>query len=102
MPTKPERERIAIELKKWLRSQDKYRTISELEHPTGIPYSSLKDYFQGRALPSGARLEKLAALTNIPNLASLPARTSSVPPTERGFRPGDGAIGLCDGSPAAQ
>lgn len=71
MASMTERERIAIDLKKWLRSQPRYKTIRELEKPTGIPYSSLKDYFQGRAAPVGERLRKLAELTHIPSLLQL-------------------------------
>lgn len=63
MASKEKRERIAIELKQWLRSQSRYKTIRELEAPTGIPYSSLRDYFCGGALPVGDRLRRLATLT---------------------------------------
>lgn len=76
MPSKSDRERVAIDLKKWLRSQPQYKTIADLRNPTGIPYTSLKDYFGGKALPSGARLEKLAALTGAPSLmAMLPTQS---------------------------
>jgi hypothetical protein len=62
------RERIALELKTWLRSQQRYRTIRDLESVTGIPYSSLRDYFCGHAAPVGDRLRRLAGLTRIPSL----------------------------------
>jgi hypothetical protein len=79
MASKTERERIAIDLKKWLRSQGQYRRVKDLQAPTGIPYESLKDYFQGRSIPSGERLERLAALTALPTLnALLPIRSERV------------------------
>lgn len=82
MPSKAERERIAIELKKWLRSQSRYKTVKDLQVPTGIPYESLKDYFQGRSIPSGERLERLAALTALPSLSALaPVRTVRTRPS---------------------
>lgn len=71
MASEAERERIAIELKVWLRSQSRYKTIRELEGPTGIPYSSLRDYFSGDAAPVGERLQRLAALTRVPGLLAL-------------------------------
>ena len=71
MTNKIDRERMAIELKQWLRSQGRYRTIRELEGPAGIPYSSLKDYFSGAAIPKGDRLERLTALTGVPSLLSV-------------------------------
>ncbi len=77
MPPKADRERIAIELKKWLRSQDHYKTIKDLQGPTGIPYESLKDYFQGRSIPSGDRLEKLSDLTGLSSLIELSPRRVS-------------------------
>ncbi len=87
MPSKAERERIAIELKKWLRSQSHYKTVKELQAPTGIPYESLKDYFQGRSIPSGERLERLAALTALPSLSALapvrPGQTVRTRPSSR-------------------
>ena len=79
MPSKTERERIAIDLKKWLRSQGRYKTVKDLQAPTGIPYESLKDYFQGRSVPSGERLEKLAALTALPSLVALSPTRSAQP-----------------------
>lgn len=77
MKSKIDRERMAIELKKWLRSQNRYTTIRELETPTGIPYSSLKDYFAGAAVPRGERLQRLAAVTGIPALGALEPGSSS-------------------------
>ncbi len=71
MASKAERERIGIDLKRWMRSQGRYKTIRELEKPTGIPYSSLKDYFSGAAAPAGERLERLAALTGVSSLLRL-------------------------------
>ncbi len=82
MASKAERERIAIDLKKWIRSQSRYETIADLQAPTGIPYASLKDYFQGRTIPSGQRLERLAAITRVPSLtALLPARLAQASKT---------------------
>lgn len=63
-----DKERLAIELKKWLQSQTRFKTIRELEQPTGIPYSSLKDYFAGKASPPGERRRRLAEVTRIPIL----------------------------------
>jgi hypothetical protein len=74
MTLKVDHERMAIELKQWLRSQNRYRTIRELEAPTGIPYSSLKDYFAGDAAPRGERLQRLAALTRVPALLATDAK----------------------------
>jgi hypothetical protein len=71
MHSKADRDRIAIELKKWLRSHSLYRKVADLQAPTGIPYASLKDYFQGRSIPSGDRLERLAAFTGLPSLRAL-------------------------------
>jgi hypothetical protein len=62
------KERLAIELKTWLQSQKRFKTIRELEHVTGIPYSSLKDYFSGHATPPGERRRRLGELTRIPSL----------------------------------
>ena len=42
MASKAARERIAIELKKWLRSQVQYKTVKDLQMPTGISYESFK------------------------------------------------------------
>lgn len=79
MTSKIDRERMAIQLKQWLRSQGRYRTVRELEGPTGIPYSSLKDYFSGRAVPTGERRERLAALTGAPTLLVKPLGGSGSP-----------------------
>jgi hypothetical protein len=68
MVPKIDRERLALELKAWLRSQQRFRTIRELESVTGIPYSSLRDYFCGHAAPVGDRLRRLASLTKVPSL----------------------------------
>jgi hypothetical protein len=76
MASKSERERIAIELRKWMRSQNRYKTVAELQAPTGIPYSSLKDYFRGKAAPHGDRLQRLAAITGIPSLLALSPKGS--------------------------
>src|SRR6266542_1924825 len=76
MPSRVEHERIAIELKKWLHSQNRYKRIKDLQAPTGIPYESLKDYFQGRSLPSGERLQRLVAVTALPSLIALSSSRS--------------------------
>lgn len=68
MRAKIDRQRVALELKAWLRSQQGFHTIRELEPVTGIPYSSLRDYFCGHAAPVGERLRRLANLTAVPSL----------------------------------
>lgn len=79
MASRQERERIAIELKTWLRSQSRFTTIQALEGPTGIPYSSLKDYFSGRAVPAGERLRRLADIAGTPTLLTLVTRVPAEP-----------------------
>lgn len=71
MPSKTERERVAIELQKWLKGQSRYRTIRDLQAATGIPYSSLKDYFSGRKFPSAERLQRLAGFTGLGSVLEL-------------------------------
>lgn len=83
MASRQERERVAIELKTWLRSQTRFKTIRALEEPTGIPYSSLRDYFCGHAAPAGERLRSLANLARTPTLLALLARMAKEAPSDQ-------------------
>ena len=99
MAPKIDRERIALELKGWLRSQQRFRTIRELEPVTCIPYSSLRDYFCGHAAPVGERLRRLAGLTRVPSLVeqlgsgvtATPSPTTTDDPTALAARVRDDA-----------
>lgn len=71
MGSEPDRQRIAIDLKKWLHSQTKYRTLHDVAKATGIPYNTLKKYFGGKRFPSGRRLDSLTQITGIPALDAL-------------------------------
>ncbi len=68
MSTKVERQRLAVDLKTWLRSQRRFRTVREVAAAAGIPYTSVKDYFNGRSVPQGERRRILGDLTRIPAL----------------------------------
>jgi hypothetical protein len=65
MSSKSERQRLAVDLKTWLRSQNRFRTVREVAAAAGIPYTSVKDYFNGRSAPQGERRQILADLTRL-------------------------------------
>lgn len=91
MPRKQRVDRQAIELKTWFKHQSRFRTLRELAERVGIPYSTLRDYFNGRAVPTGRRLESLASLTDCPSLRG-PASALAPPPTDTTI-PGPAASG---------
>lgn len=68
MPRKQRHERLAIELKTWLRQQGRFRSVREVADAVKIPYTSVKDYFNGRAVPAGERRRLLFELTKAPTL----------------------------------
>ena len=53
------------EFRKWFSKQTRFKTQKELAEYLGMPYSSLKMFFQGRSFPKGEIQEKLYELTGI-------------------------------------
>lgn len=71
-------ERCAIALRKALAASGRYSTMRELAEASGVNYSTLRGYFQGRALPSDETWSRLrAALGSSPLPRGGAARRSS-------------------------
>ncbi|MBD3236781.1 MAG: helix-turn-helix domain-containing protein [Candidatus Eisenbacteria bacterium] len=59
-------ERCAIALRKALAASGRYSTMRELAEASGVNYSTLRGYFQGRALPSDEIWSRLRAALGSP------------------------------------
>ncbi|MBD3237125.1 MAG: helix-turn-helix domain-containing protein, partial [Candidatus Eisenbacteria bacterium] len=59
-------ERCAIALRKALAASGRYSTMRELAEASGVNYSTLRGYFQGRKLPSDETWSRLRAALGSP------------------------------------
>jgi hypothetical protein len=57
---------LAIQLRRWLSQQGRFRSVAEMARSIGMAESTLRDYFIGRALPSAKSLNVLKQVTQIP------------------------------------
>ena len=86
----PKCQQLASELQAWFEGQDEWPTRKALAAHLGMAYSSVKDYFSGRAFPKADAARKLYGLTSIRCLA--PTAEPSLFSDEHGLQP-PGAAG---------
>jgi len=66
-PAELGRDRCAIALRKAMAASGEFETIKELAEGSGVNYSTLRGYFQGRALPSEAAWRALQETLGMPS-----------------------------------
>ena len=75
--------RLAIQLRQWLSQQARFHSIADMARSIGIPESTLRDYFIGRALPSPRNIRRLKEITQLEFLddilKSAPSRRGETP-----------------------
>lgn len=61
----PRYDELRSELRKWFRSQDRWKSFSEMARDIGINEKTLGHYFTGYRFPTGERRAKLYKLTKL-------------------------------------
>ncbi|MCK4415217.1 MAG: helix-turn-helix transcriptional regulator [Candidatus Eisenbacteria sp.] len=86
------KERCAIALRKALAATGRYATIREVATATGVNYSTLRGYFQGRQLPSDETWRLLRMALGTASSARRPSADQAASPAraERRGRPAGG------------